>query len=210
MVTAHFPIGYEFEYQEDLKIIALNGDSAVHVMLAGDVLRGNEVLDVARTILSQKEEGISGAEVAEIVRQAYQDLRLTSIIHRELEPRGMNLDYFQQKQKELMPQVVQVIDSAMTNNDLGVQIIVAGHTGKAYTIHSIQNPGTKIDHSSMGHCAIGSGAPHAFYSLIEEGYVPSLGKDDVIDLLQKAKRRSEVAPGVGAKTSSVVIDGEDI
>jgi len=62
-------------------------------MLAGDVLRGNEVLDVARTILSQKEEGISGAEVAEMVRQAYQDLRLTSIIHRELEPRGMNLDY---------------------------------------------------------------------------------------------------------------------
>ena len=29
MVTAHFPIGYEFEHLEDTKIIALDGSNAV-------------------------------------------------------------------------------------------------------------------------------------------------------------------------------------
>ena len=89
MVTAHFPIGYEFEHQEDTKIIALDGVDAVHVMIAGDVLRGNEVLNVAKAQLVQREGGITAPEAAEIVRDAYQKVRLTNIVQRELEPRGL-------------------------------------------------------------------------------------------------------------------------
>ena len=58
MVTAHFPIGYEFEHQENTKIIALDGADSVHVMISGDVLRGNEILDMAKGQLALR-EGVS-------------------------------------------------------------------------------------------------------------------------------------------------------
>ena len=69
MVTAHFPIGYEFEHQEDTKIIALGGADSVHVMIAGDVLRGNEILGVAKAQLVQREGCATAPEAADIVRE---------------------------------------------------------------------------------------------------------------------------------------------
>ncbi len=88
MVTAHFPVGHEFEHQEDTEIIALDGADAVHIMIAGDVLRGNEVLNAAKAQLAQYGEVVPAPEAAEIVRQAYQKVRLEKIAHQELEPRG--------------------------------------------------------------------------------------------------------------------------
>ncbi len=86
MVTAHFPIGYEFEHQEDTKIVALDGANAVHIMIAGDVLRGNEVLNVSRAQLAQYDGDVPVQDAAEIVRQAYQKVRLEKIVHQELGP----------------------------------------------------------------------------------------------------------------------------
>ena len=102
-----------------------------------------------------------------------------------------------------------MIDQAMYDADLGVQLPVAGPDGEGHTIHSIENPGIMHDHSAIGHGAIGSGAPHALYSLIEGSYADSLGKDEVVRLVKKAKKRSEVAPGVGKETTIVAIPGEN-
>ena len=205
MVTAHFPIGYEFEHQEDTKIIALDGANAVHIMIAGDVLRGNEVLNNARAQLAQYDGGVPAPDAAEIVRQAYQKVRLEKIVHQELEPRGLDLVSYYGQQQQLSPHIVQ----AMHNVDLGVQMLVAGPGTGHHTIYSVLNPGTINDHTPIGYGCIGSGAPHATYSLIEASYRKSLGKDKVIELVQKAKKRSEVAPGVGAETTTVEIPNED-
>ena len=210
MVTAHFPIGYEFEHQEDTKIIALDGADAVHVMLAGDVLRGNEVLNVAKAQLVQREGGVTAPEAAEIVREAYQKVRLANIVQRELEPRGLDLNSYYGRQQQLAPHVVQIIDQAMCTGDLGVEMLVAGPNGERHTIHTILNPGTIHDNTSIGHGAIGSGSPHALYSLIEASYVSSLSREKVIELAQGAKQRSEVAPGVGKETTTVAIPSEDV
>ena len=64
-------------------------------------------------------------------------------------------------------------------------------------------------HIPIGHGAIGSGAPHALYSLIEAGYRSAMPKDEVIELVTKAKTRSEVAPGVGRDTTVDTIPSED-
>jgi len=205
MVTAHIPIGYEFEYKEDTKIVELDGPASVYALIAGDVLRGNEIFDLARSELTQKEGGFSASEAAEVVRGSYQKVRLANVIHRDLEPRGLDLNTYYGRHQQPVPQVVQMIDQALDSSDLGVEIWVAGPSGSTHTIHTILNPGTVHDNSSIGHGAIGSGAPHALYSLIEGSYAPSLDKAAVVDLVKKAKARSEVAPGVGKETTLVVI-----
>ena len=205
MVTAHIPIGYEFENKENTKIVELDEAASVFALIAGDVLRGNEIFDLAKTELTPKDGGCPASEVAEIVRSSYQKVRLRNIIHRELEPRGLDLNNYYGRHQTLSPQVVQMIDQALSSFDFRVEILVAGSNSRAHTIYTILNPGTIHNNSSIGHGAIGSGAPHALYSLIEASYTPSLDKDAVVDLVKRAKRRSEVAPGVGKETTMVVI-----
>ena len=48
MVTAQIPIGYEFEYEERAKIVELDNTANVHALIAGDILLGNEILDLAK------------------------------------------------------------------------------------------------------------------------------------------------------------------
>ena len=209
MVTAHIPIGYEFEHQEDTKIVELTGANSTHALVAGDVLRGNEILKAAQADMAQRDGGVTASEAAEIIRGAYQKVRLANITHRELEPRGLDLNSYYGRHQQLSPQIVQMIDQAMCSVNLEVEMLVAGSNGGTHIIHTILNPGTIHDNSSIGHGAIGSGAPHALYSLIEGSYAPSLRKEEVIELVKQAKTRSEVAPGVGAQTTVVVIPREE-
>lgn len=209
MVTAHIPIGYEFEHEENTKIIKLLEKSSIHVLLAGDVLIGHEVLSVARAQLAQQEGGVTVATAAEFIRSSYQQVRLTKVVHQELEPRGLDLNGFYSMQQQLAPQIVQMIDQALASSDLGVQMLIAGDNEGAFAIYTILNPGSIHDNSGIGHGAIGSGAPHALSSLIENAYTSSMTRVQVIDLVKKAKSRSEVAPGVGSQTTVVVIPREE-
>ena len=206
MVTAHIPIGYEFEHQENTKIVDLVGANSTHALVAGDVLRGNEILKIAQELMAQRDSGVSASEAAEIIRGTYQQVRLTNITHRELEPRGLDINSFYARHQQLSQQIVQIIDQALCSIDLGIEMLIAGpNNGNIHTIYTILNPGTIHDNSAIGHGAIGSGAPHALYSLIEDSYTLTLSKEEVIELVKKAKTRSEVAPGVGKETTIVVI-----
>ena len=88
-------------------------------------------------------------------------------------------------------------------------MLIAGPSGHTHTVHTISNPGIIHDNSSIGHGAIGFGAPHALYSLIEGSYLSSMERDLVVDLVKKAKTRSEVAPGVEKETTTIVLPREE-
>ena len=209
MVTAHIPMGYEFEHQGITKIVPMAGDPvSTYALAAGDVLLGTEILNIAKVRIQQQFEQqgfITALETAELVRSAYQQVRLATIVQRELEPRGLDLDTYYRNNQALSPQIVQIIDQALTQSDIGVEVIVAGPSNASlYTIHTISNPGILRDYTPIGYGAIGSGAPHAMYSLIEAPYKSSSDKEKVTEIVNKAKKRSEVAPGVGSGTQMLV------
>ncbi len=209
MVTAMFPIGYEFQHQDIHKIIRLTSESdqmPVYALSSGDVLMGTEILALAMEQAAQLGSSVTAKEITEVVRQLYQERRRASVMQLELEPRGLTLPDFQNKQQVLAPQIVQIVDSAMIQFDLGVEFIIAGLTGSKYTIHTVVNPGVAREHSPIGYCAIGSGAPHAIYSLIASPYKLSLERDAVKAIVVKAKEQSEVAPGVGSATETKVVE----
>lgn len=100
------------------------------------------------------------------------------------------------------------MDQALTEDDAGVEIIIAGPDPGGYSLHTVTNPGVAQNHTPMGYCAIGSGAPHAMYCMIEGSHGRSWGRGEVEQLVRQAKRRSEVAPGVGSCTQMMVIPRE--
>ena len=176
----------------------------VYSLLAGDVLLGTEIINAAREQV-KLQEITSATMMAEMVRVAYQQKRLARVVQSELEPRGLSLQDYYNSQQRLLPQIVQVVDQALHQTNIGVEIIVAGPSGSQCSIHTIMNPGVNRNNSSIGYSAIGSGAPHAIYSLIEALYKPSLRKERVKEIVESAKKRSEVAPGVGSQTQFRII-----
>lgn len=198
MTTAHFPIAYEFESDEVEKIVHV-GDFT-YVLIAGDVLFANEIIKATRRQYGDRNIEAMDALV-EAARQSYQTVRKQHLIQTELEARGLDLNSYYQGQQKLLPGLVQTIDLAFRTYNPGVDLIIAGKDNSGCHIYTIQNPGESRCHDPIGFAAIGTGGPHAIYSLIEGKYKKSLSREKADELVRKAKERSEVAPGVGKGTT---------
>jgi len=204
MTTAHFPLGYEFENEEIKKIIKVRETTVAYLLSAGDVLFANEVLEAVRKDVDSK--GITVTPIiAELFRQHYQNVRKQHIIRNELEPRGLTLDSFYAAHQRLLPQLVMMLDTALKMANPRTELVVAGFSESCCSIFSIVNPGDLFCHDAIGFAAVGSGGPHAVYSLIESGYKKSMDAKTVYELVEKAKHRSEVAPGVGRGTEIISV-----
>lgn len=140
------------------------------------------------------------------MRLAYQEVRKKHIIRNELESRGLDLNSYYENQQKLVPPIIQMIDEQFRTWNPEVDVIVAGKDNSGCHIYTVQNPGDTLCHDSVGFVAIGSGAPHALYSLIESNYKKTMGRDEVEKLVKRAKHRSEVAPGVGTATTDISIE----
>ncbi len=203
MITAHFPIGYEFENAEVEKIVKVN-EASVYALISGDVLFANEVLATAKKDIAA--QGMTTTSIiAETIRKAYQNIRRQRVIRNELEPRGLDLTTYYQNQQRLLPQITQIIDSNFKQYNPGTELILAGTEEKGCNIFTIVNPGEMVCQTPLGYATIGSGAPHAMYSLIDSSYKKSLNKEAVEKIVKDAKKRSEVAPGVGRATTAIII-----
>lgn len=205
MVTAHFPIGYEFESDAVDKMILMCNSAPIHALTAGDVLVANEMIELAKK--NAVNQGITTTSgIADLLRKAYQMVRRSAVIQNELEPRGLDLPTYYNHHQRLLPQIVQMIDRAFAEFNAGVEFILAGKGDNKCEIYLIANPGQVACHDPIGYGAIGSGSPHAIYSLIESKYKKSLDKKTVEKLVSDAKKRSEVAPGVGEATTIISIE----
>ena len=95
MVTAHIPMGFEFEYDERAKIVEMDDETGVYALIAGDVLRGYEIVELAKSKLTKDNGGgFTASHIAEVIRAAYQNIRLKTIVENEIEPRGLDLNSF--------------------------------------------------------------------------------------------------------------------
>ena len=207
MITASIPIGYEFENEETSKIIQLTDDS--YALFAGNVLYGDQIMQASiESIAANGHSTIKG--IAEEVKSSYATFRRTFVEERYLAPRGLTLESYYSQQSNLNSRIVEEIDQALSNIDLGVECIVVGPTISGYGICTVRNPGVAVRNDVVGFSAIGSGAPHVLYSLLGATYRKALGKVEVTELIARAKAMSEVAPGVGKQTSIKVLPLDEL
>lgn len=204
MITAHFNLGYEFENEEFPKIVKIDSSIPCYALVAGNVVFADEVL--GKSMVEINKSGTASVEgIANSMRSAYQHVRKTHVIHNEVESRGLTLDLYYQIQQKLVPYIIKVIDDALRNWNPNTSFIIAGKETNLCHLYNLNNPGDLICIDSIGYTAIGTGAPHAIYSLIESKYRKSMKKEQVQEIVRNAKKRSEVAPGVGKDTTEVII-----
>lgn len=208
MLTLHSPMAYEYENEEFEKIQKIVGEPSVYCLSAGAAVVASEIIDTTKSkIGNQKRPSVKS--VAEMVCDTYVEYRKSRIVKNELQTRGLDLNSYYTNQKVLLPGIVQAIDKTFRTFNLGVEFIIAGKDSSGCHIYTLGHPGELFCLDSIGYASIGIGAPHVVYHMIEYKYRKSSTKDIVVKLVEDAKTRSEVAPGVGEKSEKILVVKEE-
>jgi hypothetical protein len=199
-------LGGFIEFEHAVPKMVDSGSQAI-AMIAGDTLVAKRLTDETITAATVPEIGTLAHDLA----IKYDQTRLEHMEELHLRPRGLNVGAFYQNHQTLSQQIVVMLDSLMTNYNLGVEILLAGVDASGAHIYSISNPGgTERLHDIIGYAAIGSGAIHAIQAMIGFGHAGAAGYHETVYRAYAAKRRAEVAPGVGRDTDVAVISAAGI
>ena len=181
---------------------------AVVGLVAGDALIGTQLIDDSRPTAAT---ATSVAEIGETLANHYAEIRIRNVEADILRPRGLTMQSYYQMHQTLMGNVVGMLDQQMTTYDLGVELLLAGLDGAGGHLHTVHNPGGRyLTHDVIGAAAVGSGALHAVQSMIEFRHFGEEALRDTVFRVYAAKRRAEVAPGVGKDTDMLFIDSNGI
>lgn len=174
------------------------------VLVAGDALVGTR-------IAADTAKGLAGSsppldDIARELGTQYEAARRSQLEEQLLIPRGLNLQSFYAAHNSLNPQITAMLDNQMAQFNLAVELLVAGVDGSGAHVHTVHNPGgTERQHDTIGYAAIGSGTIHALQSMIGFGHCATADYHETVFRVYAAKRRAEVAPGVGLDTDVAVI-----
>ncbi len=140
------------------------------------------------------------AQIAEHIKEVYQQKRLQILESQYLRSRGINHKFFIEAGAKLLPQAIyNQIDYAFATFMLPLEALIAGTDESGPRIYGIRNPGLVDCYNSIGFHAIGTGTMHALLSLIET-YDPEASEMETMYSVFRAKKVAEVAPGVGEET----------
>jgi len=182
------------------KIVRLT--SSVFAMYAGDVALATELL---AEITTEPQNWWLVADVAELWRDAYIKHRAKRAEATILAPLGLTSDTFISRQKELSDSFVSRLTTELVNFGIdGVSVIFGGIDSTGPHLYLATNADIGCC-DGIGFIAIGSGSYHARSQMLFAGHTASASLSRGMASLYMAKRRAEVAPGVGDETDSAIL-----
>lgn len=104
--------------------------------------------------------------------------------------------------------LIRLVTEYLPLGDEDVEVIIAGHDDGGAHIWAIHNDIARC-HDVEGFACIGAGADHADSQLRFAGFTRNSGPQEALVLAYLAKRRAEMAPGVG-KMTDIHIRGTDL
>lgn len=206
MITAAPPY---VEFEHDLiKLEELSNKCLA--LTAGSALRHIELCRSVKRKISE-EESPNIASIVSTVKGEYSNLRKKKAEEIHLTPRGLTLEDFYEKKVALFPRELSFgIDNDIIKFNYGIHMLLSGVDESGAHIYRIDNPGISECFDSLGFNAIGIGQDHAVLSLIGNKYTTKMDLNEATYLVYEAKRKSEIAPGVGGETDIFVIKDEKI
>jgi hypothetical protein len=117
-----------------------------------------------------------------------------------LAPFGLTIRSFLKLQRELDPEFVNDISIRLGRSRALIQTIIAGTDSTGAHIYTVNSDGESYCHNATGFVAIGDGEWHAQSQFMFAGYISDWSFPRSILLTYGAKKRAEVAPGVGQAT----------
>jgi 20S proteasome alpha/beta subunit len=179
------------------KIVALT--SRIVALSAGDVTAHLAISRAAAAEIGRRRVS-DVAAAAEIVGAEYRGYRGRVAELRILAPLGLTRSSFIAHQRELATDLAAQVSRAMADHVADVETIVAGVDDQGGHVFHVGDPGQVTCYDGIGFAAIGNGSRHAVSFLLQVGYTPQVALSRAVVLVYTAKKRAEVAPGVGSTT----------
>lgn len=187
-----------FEHEAKFQFVAPNAI----VLTAGTVHEPEIIVDTKAQIKGM----CSVLEIADILSRNYRKIRRKRVENEVLEEMGiLSFDEFHRKQNLLNENTVLQLSKKITDYDLGVHLLLGGVDDKAH-LYRIGEPGTYRSFDEVGFCCIGSGDRHADPVFAFYGFSLSSPLGETLQIGFEAKKRAEMAGGVGEKTDIWIME----
>jgi hypothetical protein len=176
------------------------------VLVAGNMSIHSEAIQKTRRALTAAPtERVE--EVAAIYGAAIKDYRVREAAQIYLSPLGLTPESL--ARGEAGPLAADLA-AQMQGHHLEVEAIVAGHDEAGAHIYHVAHNGFTTCHDDIGFLSIGIGASHADSWIMSWGFANWWLYHDTVLLLYAAKKRAEVAPGVGVFTDMHFVSRDGI
>jgi len=119
-----------------------------------------------------------------------------------------SIDEYHSKQRILHDSLIFDLDKKIRDYKLEVAILLAGVDDEAH-LFMLGDPGTWRSYDSLGFCCLGSGDRHAEPIFAFYRFTTSLRASEALYIAFEAKKRSEMAGGIGNTTDVWIIDKND-
>lgn len=191
-----------FEHDEP-KITELAGNCLA--LTAGPALVHTDLFrSVKSTIHARATPPIS--EILDKVKKEYLKIRSRQIEERYFRVRGFNIEWFNKNQRMLSPEIALRLDRQLETYEFNLHILIAGVDGTGAHIYYVYPPCSSECFEALGYCSIGTGERHADSTFIAHRYTPSFSVKKALYTVYEAKKRAEIAVGVGQHTDMAIID----
>jgi hypothetical protein len=177
------------------------------VLIAGTVHEPDLVRDVRERVRGKDRI----REIAEECAQLYLQLRLKRIEDEILKAMiGIrSFSEYHQKQQGLHESVVFDTNDKIKSYQLGLDLILIGLDDMAH-ISLITNPGIWRSYDNLGYCTLGMGERHADNVFAWYKYSSSTPLKEALYIAFEAKKKSEMAGGIGPTTDALIIRNQGI
>ena len=194
-------------FERDEPKIEIITDRAA-VLTAGTIDEPDLIRDI-RTKARGKEET---KEIAELLKEAYQELRIKHIEDELLNPSAglRTFKEYHEKQKTLHDAVILDLNERIRKYDVGLTLLLIGIDGQGGHIIHVGHPGTWRSFDNLGFLCLGMGDRHADNVFAWYKYTPAIPLSDAVYIAFEAKKKAEAAGGVGQATDMWLIDNDGI
>lgn len=191
-----------FEHEAKCAFAASNA-----LVLTAGSIHEPELITSTQTEMKGK---ASLVEIAESLAKNYRKVRRKRVEHEVLEEMGiLSFDDFYNRQNSLHENVVLELTRKIEKYDLGLHLLLGGVDEKAH-LYRISEPGTYRSFDELGFCCIGSGDRHADPVFAFYGFSPRLSVAEALSIAFEAKKRAEMAGGVGRQTDAWLIEKKGV
>jgi hypothetical protein len=187
-----------------------NLTSSIVMMSAGDVALQSEVIYGVRQIVNARieQEPLNWwnvSDIGELYRKSYNQVCARLREQQLLAPLGLTSETFLSRQREMAPTLVEKIATELINSENPtVQTIITGIDNTGPHIY-VANGGSITCQDGVGFAAIGAGYWHADSQLMFAEHTRRRDMAETLLSVYAAKKRAEVAPGVGENTDMFTI-----
>lgn len=147
----------------------------------------------------------------ETLKGVFQEIREKHIVDEILRPRtGLaSLASWRREQRTLNDVIVMDLNERISHYRLGLSLLLAGVDTEGHII-TIGSPGTYRSFDNLSFCCMGMGDRHADNVFAWYRYSQAFSLNDALYIPFEAKKRAEMAGGVGQSTDILVIDRKGI